>query len=462
MILVLKNIQYMHNITNHDLIDHATIMNAFGQEGVNLEEDLRVSILEQLPEVGHRSIFSVNTGGHWTAMMLYRTKDTIYARYNDSSGTPMPGILNQVLDSLGIKIQDYKCKVDGGHNSCGLKTIGQISEMIQNPDKNHLNPEPFHEHNHNALIRIFDVLFSSSTLGNVNAEEANIFLEMFYERHYTRDVEKLESNVKALYSHIADQQKFLERQQDLNKNKVDLELLITNDLLTACQQKMPQITDHKSDSYVDQMCKVLLEQLKVASQSSETTQISVHQEDFGGATVEKLEASDRKLIKDTHLKGLGMVAIFSDNSCELWEEDNVKHNGLLEDNGDGMTILHFPSANKILYEDQGSYTILDDVEISSQSSESTKTSTHYEDSGNAAEKHEISDRTLVKDTHLKGLGMVMLYDDNSCELRGEDNQIHQGSLNSYEEMTTLHFPSANVTIYEIDGSYEILGDVTSN
>ncbi|AVP87557.1 hypothetical protein phytr_6160 [Candidatus Phycorickettsia trachydisci] len=318
MMLVLKNVQNAYNLINPDEIDDVSIINAFDQEGVNLEEHLRDSILHQLPEVGHKSIFAVNTGGSWAAMVLCSTEDKVNVKYNHSGGGQMPETLNKVLSSLDIEIKNYQCKIEGGHDACGLKTIGQISEMIKDPYKDNLSSSPFHEHHHNVLIRIFDVLFSSSILLNMNPVEASIFLEMFYERHSTRDMEKLEANVKALYSYLESQQKNLEKQQELNKNKIDENLLIVNDLLNACKQKMPQITDHKSDSYVDQMCKVLLEQLKVASQSSETTKISVHQEDSGGGTEESKKGDLKSILIKKYNLGEGYeMELYQDGKTSL-------------------------------------------------------------------------------------------------------------------------------------------------
>jgi len=343
--LALENFQYIHNLVYpNNPIDHVNIICTFEREGTNLKEYLKESIISHLPAEGHKSIFAVNTQDHWTSLAIHNFPESIRVQYNDSANKEMPGVLQEVMDELGMSrnLKDYKSPMGGGESNCGRDMFFNLHQMVYQPNAESLDSPQIQNPEHHKMFRVFHVLFSSSLLRAVyNPEEAKILLNIFTTVHGARNLEEFEGNLKALYSYQMDQS---------NKDEND------NQLLNACSEAMPQIKDHGGDSVADGICMSLIEQLKQASQPSTIPSTSIYPKDSGGGAEESKD-SELKLVKDHHIEDLGVIAIYSNGSCHLWTKDNIKHEGSLE-NDEGMTTMHFPSVNVTACEIDGELTIL--------------------------------------------------------------------------------------------------------
>lgn len=354
VLLCLKNLQHIYNtLYPHSLIEHANIMNAFEQEGTDLKQQIIDSILHQLPKkVGSMSVLAVNVGDHWTSMVLYRSEDMIHVRYSDSSGTEMPSILNTVLRSELIAkaflatpdhldIKDYRCKVDGGHDSCGSKTIEQIAKMIENPHLDQLESQPIRDYFHNKLIRAFDVLFASSFVQNIQTDmEKEILLNMFYVRCNIKSIEVFDGNV----SFIDFNAKNLIAVFDGTVKTLYAYLLShpykDEELLKSCIDKVPHIADHRGDIIADQICQALLRKFEEVSQHLKVPNTPArHGEAAGGGSEEHKESIKEPQFKKYNLDDGAELQVYNDRIFLFI--NGKKHDLLFEEDREGMKCQTF-------------------------------------------------------------------------------------------------------------------------
>lgn len=73
-------------------------------------------------------IIPVNTGAHWTALVIKKESNATTALYNDSCGGNMPVWLRNKL--FNAKIVDYKLQQQNDAISCGAYTVKNIARFI--------------------------------------------------------------------------------------------------------------------------------------------------------------------------------------------------------------------------------------------------------------------------------------------------------------------------------------------
>lgn len=321
MILRLNNLKHLHNLASPHKIEHATLLYTISHPEIpeisNLKQYFIDALINHMPmSNGNFSIFAVNVGDHWAALVAWNYADMVRARFSDSAGTEMPKILREAWSSqevarifcwdkdLQIDIRDYKAQTSGGPNACGLLTIKQITEILEDPNKDALSKKSV---SHPDLVRFWDTLFTSDLLQQFeDKEEAKILLQMdstMYQSESSR--EQMVGSIQALYHHL---------NQDYKSDTAE-------ELLEHCRKLLPEGPDGLNESGQG----LLLQLKKIPSHLKEPSTHTYSEAAGGGGSEEFKDSTQKPQLLKYNLEDGYEINIYQDKAPYLVSPDGKKY-----------------------------------------------------------------------------------------------------------------------------------------